>query len=42
MTAAMPAFSYHFGLSPSEIMELTVGEWAEYVAALKRLEKDAG
>ncbi len=39
MTDTMPTLSYHFGLSPADIWELTRGEYETYLEAAEELSK---
>lgn len=41
MIEAMPVLSYHFGLSPSEIWNLTIEEWTAYQRAVRQIEKES-
>lgn len=37
---SLPAFSYHFGIQPWQVDDLTYGELAEYLRALSDLNKE--
>jgi hypothetical protein len=37
----MPVLSYHFGLSPSEVWNLTIEEWASYQRGLEQIERES-
>ncbi len=41
MIQAMPVLGFHFGLTPDDVWNLTVEEWAAYQRAIDQIEKEA-